>query len=97
MHHRSRGIGHTAMHWAGFMGETRSIEWLVARGADVNARNTCQATPLHTAASKGQAAAVALLLDHGADPSLTNDDGETPGQLAPFGVQARARRRRETT
>lgn len=51
---KARGIGHTAMHWCASRGEVQLMVWLLSLGAEVNARNTSEATPLHTAAGNGQ-------------------------------------------
>ena len=80
--YKARGIGHTAMHWAASTGDRPMMEWLVSLNADVNARNSSDATPLHTAAGSGQAMSVEWLLAHGADGTLANDDGLTPADAA---------------
>ena len=90
MHHKARGIGHTAMHWAAVQGDCchlkgenySTMAWLLSLGAEVDARNNSEATPLHAAAANGQAMSVSFLLRHGADASLTNDDGVSAAQLA---------------
>ena len=53
--YKARGIGHTALHWAAARGDQQIMEWLLSLGADIDARNTSEATPLHTAAGNGQA------------------------------------------
>ena len=58
------------------------MEWLLGLGAEVNARNSSEATPLHTAAGAGQAMSLEWLLGHGADGTLQNDDGETAAAVA---------------
>ena len=73
VHHKARGIGHTAMHWCGSRGEVQIMVWLLSLGADVNARNTSEATPLHAAAGNGQVA-----LPHLGEPFLTHDLPRTP-------------------
>ena len=80
--YKARGIGHTAMHWAASTGDRPMMQWLVSLNADVNARNSSDATPLHTAAGSGQAMSVEWLLAHGADGSLQNDDGLTAADVA---------------
>jgi len=82
VHYKARGIGHTAMHWCASRGEVQLMVWLLSLGAEVNARNTSEATPLHTAAGNGQAMSVEFLLARGADRALKNDDGATAADLA---------------
>ena len=55
---------------------------LVARGADVNARQHGGYTPLHEAAQNGNRSLVDLLLAHAADPLALTDEGKTPADLA---------------
>lgn len=55
---------------------------LLARGADVNARQERGATPLMEAALSGNAEMVDALLAHGAQPDLALDDGRTAADLA---------------
>lgn len=61
------------LHLASKRGEIAAVKWLLARGADVNARWIgwdTDATPLHIAASCGHEEIVRLLLDAGADPKI---------------------------
>jgi ankyrin repeat protein len=51
---------------------------LLARGAEVEARNAYGWTPLHVAAVGGDPAVVALLLQHGADVHAESHIGTTP-------------------
>lgn len=55
---------------------------LIARGADVNATDSDQNTPLHHAATIGAANTVHVLVDAGADKTLRNKDGETAFDIA---------------
>ena len=89
--HKARGIGHTAMHWAAVQEDRSLMGWLLSLGAEVNALNNSDATPLHAAASNGQAMSVSFLLGRGADASLKNDDGErsAAGQAEPSRHRAR--------
>jgi hypothetical protein len=80
--YKARGIGHTAMHWAASTGDRSMMTWLLSLDADVNARNSSEATPLHTAAGAGQAMSLEWLLSNGADGTLVNDDGETAAAVA---------------
>jgi ankyrin repeat protein len=54
------------------------MEALLAKGAEVNARNAYGWTPLHVAAAGGDPAVVALLLQHGADVHAQSHIGTTP-------------------
>jgi len=51
---------------------------LLQNGAEVNARNRFNATPLHLAASQGRAKLCALLIDKGADLNAKANTGRTP-------------------
>jgi ankyrin repeat protein len=50
---------------------------LLARGAQVNARQQGGWTPLHPAAHNGDGELARLLLNNSADPNLASDDGKT--------------------
>ena len=52
--------------------------WLIARGADVNARKTDGVTPLHVAAQRGNIAIAELLLGAGAKIGAIDSKGWTP-------------------
>lgn len=54
------------------------VQWLVARGADIHARDARQNTLLHRAAFNGSRETVAWLLDQGFDIEARNADGATP-------------------
>lgn len=54
------------------------ILFLIAAGADPNAKAKGGITPLHSAVRNRCSAAVAVLLSAGADPTLTNDNGGGP-------------------
>jgi len=56
---------------------TRTIELLIERGAEVDARNDIGATPLSWAASGGRVEAVRFLLEKGTDPTVKDRDGAT--------------------
>ncbi|HEX7807480.1 MAG TPA: ankyrin repeat domain-containing protein, partial [Thermoanaerobaculia bacterium] len=51
------------------------VEWLLAHGANVNARADAQSrhTALHSAAWNGDLAMTKLLLSHGADPTARDE------------------------
>ena len=59
-------------------GQTDIADLLIAKGANVDARDKSGATPLHQAALKGNLAFATLLLQHGADVNARDGDGATP-------------------
>jgi ankyrin repeat protein len=55
------------------------VEKLLAKGADVNAKDPRQGrTPLHNTARRGNCKAAELLIAAGADVSAKDKDGHTP-------------------
>jgi hypothetical protein len=54
--------GFTALHWAAAMGDPACIRALVQVGANVEARDRHDTTPLHSAAGKGQVRTAAWLM-----------------------------------
>jgi cytohesin len=76
--------GRTALHVAagwGYKGERSltTIRMLLASGADINARDKQQQTPLHWAAQVGNRDAAELLVHNGADRTIRDSDGKAPG------------------
>jgi len=61
------------------------LELLIARKADVNARNTSGDTPLHTAMEKGYQYLAELLFSQKADVNIKNNKGRTPLHVAASG------------
>ncbi|MBV8838303.1 MAG: ankyrin repeat domain-containing protein [Alphaproteobacteria bacterium] len=80
--------GSTALHAAAAGYQAGIARELIARGADVRARNRRGAEPLHAAAigapraswwnPRAQAETIALLIAAGADPNARDMDGVTP-------------------
>jgi ankyrin repeat protein len=69
--------------WAISNGHSDMAHMLIARGADVNARNQeNHYRPLHYAAALGNVAVTKLLIDKGADMTALNMHEETPRALA---------------
>ena len=68
----------TPLGWAAVWGSNNAADFLIARGADVSARDVSGGTPLHMAAYKGQKGTVELLLRKGADVNAGNAGGLTP-------------------
>ncbi len=64
--------------------DSEQLEHILARGADINARNGDGVTALVRAAYNGRLQMVRALIDHGADLNATREDGFTPLGLAAF-------------
>ena len=54
------------------------VELLIAKDADVNAKDKYDMTPLHPAAGRGHKEVVELLIAGGADVNARDEDGDTP-------------------
>jgi len=80
--------GDTALHMAAAAYRTRIVDELIARGADIRARNRRGAEPLHYAVDGGpslsawdqsaQAKIIARLIRAGADPNAVDKSGVAP-------------------
>jgi Ankyrin repeats (3 copies)/Ankyrin repeats (many copies) len=78
----------TPLHWAAFANQTQVARLLLDRGADVNARDNADKTPLQYALwddkylfkekSGPMAELATLLLTHGANPNVYDKDHHTP-------------------
>ena len=76
-----RGLkGRTALHDVVYSGSVEAAEVLLESGADVNARDDTQATPLNSLLFEAPAynPVAELLLSRGADPNLPDQMGVTP-------------------
>ena len=71
-------FGVTPLDWAAMRGDLETLQLLIDRGADVNARNKDGSTALHGAAFLGRAGAAELLLEKGADAGARNLRRRTP-------------------
>ncbi len=61
----------------------RTVAWLIAHGADVNARTAGGRTAAHFAAERNTGPkTLALLVENGADLSARDEDGLTPLEIA---------------
>jgi ankyrin repeat protein len=74
--------GATPLMAAALNGDRTLIQMLLAKGADVNAKDQAGTTALMDAARMGNADAVQLLIDSHADVNARNSRGETPLSLA---------------
>ena len=72
----------TALHAAVAADHPQIAQWLVEAGADVNARQQIDYTPLMGAAANARLEILDLLLAHGANPSMKTTEGKTAADLA---------------
>ncbi|VDO65046.1 unnamed protein product, partial [Haemonchus placei] len=73
-------LGMTALHWAIDSGCDKVIQFLISKGADVNAVDPEGNTPLHFAAYCHREAAAEVLISKGADRMARNSDGQTASE-----------------
>ncbi|KAF7376391.1 Protein MGA2 [Mycena sanguinolenta] len=74
--------GQTLLHLASFLGFATLVDFLVVRGADLDARDRNGYTALHFAAIGGSKACANALLGAGADLEVVNALGKTPQEIA---------------
>lgn len=72
----------TPLHWAASGGKTKMIEFLILKGADLNATDDDGFTPLHIAAQWNRKDAAQCLIQHGANINAKNNFGSTPMKIA---------------
>ena len=77
------GDGH--LHFAAQLDDLESARWLLANGAEVNAKGSYGSTPLHYAAGGDAREMAELLLQNGAEVNARNERGITPLHWAAFG------------
>jgi len=70
--------GETPLHVAASWGHKETVESLLIRGAEVNAKSESEETALHFAAEEGDLEVITCLLDHGAEINCRNMNGQTP-------------------
>jgi ankyrin repeat protein len=74
--------GRTRLHMSCYAGERAAAELLIAKGANVDAKDNGGVTPLRLAAASGHKDIVELLLEKGADVNVTDNQGRTPLAVA---------------
>lgn len=72
----------TILMYACWVGNTEAVNYLIDKGADVNAQDVNGATALHLAAWKGFIPIALHLIDQGASGSVMSKDGMTPLDIA---------------
>jgi len=70
--------GKTWLHLAAADGNVTRVEWLLAKGSRLEARDANGDTPLHLAALLGRDEVISLLIDKGADVNTHDCNGTTP-------------------
>ena len=79
---RDQSTGETALHIVVKRGDAAYTSFLLAKGADANARDARGNTPLLVAVNSGNEGLIQLLVNGKANPNLGNSSGETPLILA---------------
>eukprot|EP00045_Choanoeca_perplexa_P022267 m.8941 g.8941 ORF g.8941 m.8941 type:complete len:175 (-) comp9321_c0_seq2:81-605(-) len=75
--------GYTALHYMARQGNLEVCQYLITRGALVNAQTRLGlATPLHRAAITGHLPVIRLLVEHGADVLQPDKDGQNAAHKA---------------
>ena len=78
----ANGAKVTALHAAVSSNQPEIVRWLIDAGADVNARQQMDYTPLMGAAANARLDIIDMLLAHGADPAMKTTDGKSAADLA---------------
>ena len=70
------------LHFAAIRNDMEAARWLIANGAEVNAKNKAGSMPLHNAAWNNAAPVAELLIANGAAVNAKTKNGQTPLDLA---------------
>nr|GMC75139.1 ADP-ribosylation factor GTPase-activating protein AGD3-like isoform X1 [Ipomoea batatas] len=73
--------GCSLLHLACQLADIAMVELLLQHGANINACDSRDQTPLHHSIIRGRIAVAKHLLSRGADPNATDKDGKTPSKL----------------
>lgn len=75
-------FGAQPIHYAAYLGKIEYLKILVTRGADINARNKSDETPLYKAIENNHEDIAIYLIEHKADPNIITKNNKTPLVLA---------------
>ena len=70
------------LHCAAIQGYDDAVEVLIRDGADVNAVDECNETPIHCAAENGHVDVAKVLIQNGADVNAVDENNRTPLHFA---------------
>ncbi len=79
---RKNKNGRSAMNWAAWVDDVEMLEFLLARGANINQQNKSGYTPIHHAIENCSFHSFRYLLQQGADISIETSKGKLPMQTA---------------
>ena len=74
--------GNTPLHQAAITGSASIIDYLLSKGANINAGNTLINAPLHEALINGRDDVAKLLIEKGSDLEKQNNEGKVPVHYA---------------
>lgn len=72
----------TMLMYASWVGNTEAVNYLVEKGANINAQDSSNATALHLAIWKDHTEIALYLLENGASAVSMSNDGMTPSDIA---------------
>lgn len=75
-------LGKTALHWAAAVNNVEAVQVLLAHGANRDAQDVKEETPLFLAAREGSYAAAKILLEHFANRDITDHMDRLPRDVA---------------
>ena len=74
----------TPLHCACEQGQLSIVQYLISKGANIEAKNTSGMTPLHDASSWSKIDVIKFLISKGANKNAKDNNGKKPYDLAYF-------------